>query len=403
MSLIAPLSAEDMIVQSMVDASPTKWHIAHTTWFFETLVLSVFLPNYRCYHKDFSYLYNSYYNSLGARMQRPQRGLATRPCLDEVLSYRLYVDKHMEELFDQLRDDAEALARVAPVLTLGVHHEQQHQELLLMDILHLFWHNPLYPSYKPIAPMVMRKAARHDWLDYEGGLVDIGAGEDGFSYDHEMPRHRHFLAPYRLGSRLVTNGEWLEFIEAKGYERDELWLDDGWRWRSDNAITAPLYWRQSGDKGDWQVMTLHGLLPLNEHVPVVHISFYEAYAYCRWRGVRLPTEMEWEHAASHYAMQGNFLSDKQLHPQIAVSAAPSHQFFGDVWEITASAFLPYPGYHRAEGALGEYNGKFMANQVVLRGGSCITPQGHMRSSYRNFFYPSMRWQFGGLRLAADGN
>ncbi|MBC6497478.1 MAG: ergothioneine biosynthesis protein EgtB [Alphaproteobacteria bacterium GM7ARS4] len=405
MALVSPLSEEDMVVQSMADASPSKWHIAHTTWFFEELVLKKFMSNYRPYHKDFSYLYNSYYNSLGERMARPQRGLATRPPLKDVYAYRAYVDEHMALLFSSADhgDGAESVwERLSPIVVLGLHHEQQHQELLLMDILHLFSHNPLCPAYKRAAPMVMNDATQHGWYDYEGGLVDIGWHGDGFFYDHEGPRHQHYLVPYQLGSRLITNGEWIAFIEAGGYDTHEWWLDDGWRWVQQKGIKAPLYWRREGrgSSSAWHMMTLYGMIPLNEDVPVVHVSFYEADAYARWRGYRLPTEAEWEAAACGYALSGVFLDKGHLHPQIADHKA-KHQFFGDAWEFTSSAFRPYAGYRREQGALGEYNGKFMSHQMVLRGGSCITPEGHMRLTYRNFFYPSMRWQFAGVRLARD--
>ena len=400
--LIEPLTPEDMVGQSMVDASPTKWHIAHTTWFFETLVLKAFVDDYRIYHKDFSYLYNSYYNSLGERMVRAQRGLETRPAFEEVLAYRAYVDEHIANLLVRADRDEALLRRLSPFLTLGLHHEQQHQELALMDILHLFSHNPLFPAYQTSPPTLMREAPRHRWQNYEGGLVRNGYDGDGFHYDHEGPRHECFLVPYRLGSRLVTNGEWLEFIEDNGYGRHELWLDDGWRWLHKHDVSCPLYWHRVDES--WHVMSLYGLMPLSEHTPVVHVSYYEADAYCRWRGYRLPTEMEWEHAASTYStqgrVQGNFLDSGYYHPQVAESE-DCHQFFGDVWEYTSSAFQAYPGYRRLEGAVGEYNGKFMSGQMVMRGGCCVTPQGHMRPSYRNFFYPSMRWQFGGVRMAAD--
>lgn len=396
-ALAAPLSPEDQNVQSMPDASPAKWHRAHTTWFFETFVLRRLDPRYRVYDERFNYLFNSYYEAVGARHPRPERGAITRPTANEISDYRRYVDEAMSRFVS-----TSAVARepeVAALIALGLNHEQQHQELLLTDILHAFAQNPTYPVYAPFAPAMVREAQDLSFIDFDGGLVEIGHDGDGFGFDNESPRHRTFLEPYRLANRLITNGEWLEFMTAGGYGEPRHWLSDGWQTVQREGWHAPLYWRELD--GAWHAMTLSGLLPVEPNAPVTHISFYEADAFARWRGARLPTETEWENIAAGVAIHGNLLGCGYLRPLAASGRAGLAQMFGDAWEWTASAYAPYPGYRAPDGAVGEYNGKFMVNQLVLRGGSCVTPADHIRPSYRNFFYPHQRWQFTGLRLAQD--
>jgi ergothioneine biosynthesis protein EgtB len=396
-SLIAPLNPEDTVIQSMPDVSPTKWHLAHTTWFFETFLLRKFAPAYRVFHDRYCYLFNSYYNSVGPHHPRAGRGQLSRPVLREVLDYRDYVDSALTALIEQgMPPDA------LPVLELGLHHEQQHQELMLMDIKHVFFSNPLWPAYRK--PAVERQgspsSAAMDWIRFDGGLVPLGYHGDDFHYDNESPRHQSYLQPYWLGGRLVTNRDFLQFIDDSGYQRPELWLADGWETMSREAWSAPLYWVAT-DLG-WEEFTLRGLEPLNLAGPVVHVSYYEADAFARWSGARLPTEAEWESAArTAWSGEGNFLESNEFHPCPAADhdAKTPVQFEGDVWEWTSSPYIPYPGYKPPDGALGEYNGKFMCNQFVLRGGCCVTPQSHLRPTYRNFFYPDRRWQFSGIRLA----
>ncbi len=390
--LIASLSEADVTVQSMPDASPAKWHLAHTTWFFETFVLSA-MPGYRTFDPKFGYLFNSYYEAVGARHPRPQRGLLTRPSLADVLAYRAHVDAAMASAFEKGALDMDAQALV----TLGVHHEQQHQELLLTDILHLFAQNPIAPAYAPKRQNERGEAAPLSWIAFDGGIVEIGAGGEGFAFDCERPRHQVLLQPFKLASRCVTNGEWRAFMQDGGYANANLWMSDGWAQAQREGWKAPLYWRET-DKG-WETFGLRGCEPMDWSAPVAHVSWYEARAYAEWAGARLPTEAEWEHAAPDDAPERT-LDFNALRPQRAEGDG-LQQMFGDVWEWTASPFTPYPGFRAAAGAVGEYNGKFMANQFVLRGGSCVTPTGHVRASYRNFFYPHQRWQFTGLRLAAD--
>jgi ergothioneine biosynthesis protein EgtB len=397
-ALVAPLTAEDCALQSMPDCSPAKWHLAHTSWFFETFILEPTLAGYRVFNPAFRVLFNSYYQTVGEQYSRPRRSLLTRPSLEEVLRYRSHVNEAMAQLFAR----GAPCAALAAAIELGLNHEQQHQELLLTDIKHLFSFNPLQPVYQARSVESQRPALALDWLAYSGGVVSIGHDANGFAFDNEGPAHKHYLAPYQLASRTVTNAEYLAFVEAGGYDRPELWLSDGWNKVRGEAWRHPLYWEQRG--GDWHCHTLNGFLPLNLNEPVCHVSQYEADAYARFADARLPTEMEWEHAAVGADSNGNFVNSGRVHPAPAVpnqvSGSPL-QMFGDTWEWTASAYLPYPGFKTSAGALGEYNGKFMSNQMVLRGGSCVTPQSHIRATYRNFFPPDARWQFNGIRLARD--
>ena len=393
-ALTRALTPEDQLAQSMPDASPTKWHLAHTTWFFETFLITPRVAGYKPFDPRFGYLFNSYYEALGPRQPRPERGLLTRPSQADVIAYRRHVDDAMDRLLAGGADD------FADLLDLGLAHEEQHQELILMDILHLFAQSPLKPAYAPprSAPWTPAPDAQR-FVGFEGGLVEIGHGGPGFAFDNETPRHKVWLEPFELADRLVTNGEWLRFMADGGYARPELWLSEGWARARDEGWTAPLYWQEADD--GWQVMTLHGLRPLDLAAPVSHVSFYEAEAYAAWAGARLPTEAEWEHAAQGLPVQGNFLGSGRLDAVAPPPGAGLRQMFGDLWEWTRSAYSPYPGFRPAGGAVGEYNGKFMAGQFVLRGGACVTPHGHTRESYRNFFYPHQRWMFAGLRLARD--
>lgn len=405
--LCRPLQSEDYVVQSMPDASPTKWHLAHTSWFFETFVLRPALPGYRPFDERYAVLFNSYYHAAGERHPRPERGLLSRPTVAEVFGYRAHVDQGMETL---LAGEGAALAGELPfVVELGLNHEEQHQELLLTDLKHLLAQNPLEPAYREraSAPRSAPAPRGERWASFDGGLVEIGAGPDGFAFDNERPRHRRFLAPFELARAPVTCGEYLEFVEAGGYRDSQHWLSDGWDVRGRLGWEAPLYWKRDGSKraghGDgagWRVLTLAGPRALDLDEPVAHVSLYEADAYARWKGARLPLEEEWEHASEGEERNGNLLESGRLHP--APCARPGRrldQAFGDVWEWTASSYAPYPGFAPFQGALGEYNGKWMSSRWVLRGGSCVTPARHIRASYRNFFGPEARWQFTGLRLA----
>jgi ergothioneine biosynthesis protein EgtB len=406
LALAAPLSAEDQSAQSMPDASPTKWHLGHTAWFFETIVLPVLEPDAPPFDPKFGYLFNSYYEALGARQPRPQRGLLTRPGLDTVLKYRQHVDTRVEALLDR-HTDGEAtplLARFLELLELGLQHEQQHQELLLTDIKHLFAQSPLAPAYAS-APLDKAGDGRGDtaplrFIPCPGGQVDIGHDGRGFSFDNERPRHPILLQPHALANRLVTCGEYLAFMADGGYRRPEFWLSDGWAQRVAENWQAPLYWRQRDD-GDWDVFTLFGQRRLDPAEPVCHVSFYEAAAYATWADARLPTEGEWEAAAERHPIRGKFLDPRHLHPVAALPTDDLTRLHGDTWVWTRSSYEPYPGFRADAGAIGEYNGKFMINQIVLRGGSCFTPADHIRTSYRNFFPPSARWQATGIRLARD--
>ncbi|HZQ75087.1 MAG TPA: ergothioneine biosynthesis protein EgtB [Burkholderiales bacterium] len=400
-ALVAPLTAEDAAAQSMPDASPAKWHLAHTTWFFETFVLEAHAPRrgmkYAPFDPAFRVLFNSYYNAIGEKHPRPERGMLTRPSLERVLEYRAHVDEHLLQfLKGNLSEEASALVE------LGLHHEQQHQELLLTDVKHLLSRNPLLPAYHKQWPLTTIGARAPGWLAFGEGLHEIGHAGDGFAFDNETPRHRAFAAAFEIATHPVTNGEWLAFMDDGGYERPELWLSAGWDAARAGAWRAPQYWTER--EGEWHAFTLHGEVPVDPHTPVCHVSFYEADAYARWAGARLPSEVEWEIAARELPASGNFMESGALHPlALREPAAPGAlaQAFGDVWEWTRSDYGPYPGFKAAAGAVGEYNGKFMSGQYVLRGGSCATPQSHIRATYRNFFPPAARWQFSGLRLARD--
>jgi ergothioneine biosynthesis protein EgtB len=381
------LSPEDQMVQSMPDASPVKWHLAHTSWFFETFILKQFLNDYRLFHDDFTFLFNSYYKQLGSHPNRAFRGLFSRPSLEQVRAYRCHVDRHMLKLLAQPYDQIASLAEI------GLNHEQQHQELIVTDMKHGLWSNPLQPAWKAQPESSSVKPGALQWIEFDEGLYSIGYDGAGFSFDNETPRHKVFLQKFAIASRPVTNGDYLQFMRDGGYSRPELWLSDGWDTVCSKQYFSPLYWQERD--GNWVAFTSSGIQPLNLDEPVCHISHYEADAYAHWAGKRLPTEAEWEIAASSRPIHGNFLESGRFHPK----ASADSQFFGDVWEWTASPYTAYPGFVPAEGALGEYNGKFMSNQMVLRGGSCATPQSHIRASYRNFFPPHARWQFMGLRLA----
>ncbi|NIP39824.1 MAG: ergothioneine biosynthesis protein EgtB [Candidatus Dadabacteria bacterium] len=397
----SPLCTEDYVIQSMPDVSPTKWHLAHTSWFFEAFVLEKFDRKYESLHPQYNYLFNSYYTLVGERHSRPKRGLISRPTVDEVYKYRDYVNKKIEGFFS--KSSEKEFQKYGPVIEIGVHHERQHQELMLTDIKHVFSENPLRPIYLE-APGNGKnvKNPKHNWVSFPEGLYEIGHTDDSFCYDNETPSHKRFLNAFSLSSRLVTNKEYIEFIEDGGYSRPELWLSNGIYTAEDNGWQAPLYWEKEG--GKWHHFTLSGFKELDPNEPVCHVSFYEADAFARWSGARLPTEAEWEIASADLEIEGNFVENAAYHP-VPLNGSSNRgglsQMHGDVWEWTSSPYVCYPGYKTLPGALGEYNGKFMSNQMVLRGGSCATSITHIRNTYRNFFPPDSRWQFMGIRLAKD--
>lgn len=399
-ALASPLSAEDQLVQSMEDASPAKWHRAHTSWFFETFILGPHAKGYQPFDPNYGYLFNSYYDAIGARHPRPQRGLLTRPSSEEIGTYRAHVTRAIHEFSDQCSD--EIWCTIEPLLTLGIHHEQQHQELLLMDILHAFSCNSLEPAYARPTPLPAQQEITLTWTEQSCGLVEIGQTAETpgtFTFDNEGPRHEVMLRPFRIANRLATNREWLAFMEDGGYVKPEFWLADGWAIAQQNGWNCPLYWKEN-KPGQWSSFGLRGRQTLNLDAPACHISSYEADAYATWADKRLPTEAEWEATAASVKLDGNLLPRDALRP-LPASNSDLSQMIGDVWEHTRSPYTPYPGFKAPAGAVGEYNGKFMANQMVLRGGSCVTPGGHIRTSYRNFFYPHQRWMFAGVRLAED--
>jgi ergothioneine biosynthesis protein EgtB len=393
------LAPEDMVVQSMPDVSPTKWHLAHTSWFFEQFVLVPHFAGYTPLEPVYLYLFNSYYQQAGERHCRDQRGYISRPTVAEVMAYRSHVDRAMLDLLGSV--DEERFAQVEPLVTLGLHHEQQHQELMLTDLKHVFSVNPLRPVYRARPnPARVPEAPPLAWLAFDAGVHEIVFSDDGFAYDNETPRHRVYLEPFELASRLVTNGEYLDFMDDGGYRRPELWLSLGWAAVQEKGWSEPFYWERRD--GRWQLFTLAGMRDVEAAEPVCHLNYFEADAFARWAGARLPTEAEWEVAAAGLPLEGNFADAPQLHPTPAGPGSGMRQMYGDVWEWTSSAYAAYPGFRTAAGAVGEYNGKFMCNQYVLRGGSCATPAGHIRPTYRNFFPPEATWQFTGVRLARGG-
>ena len=395
--LAEPLSDEDQVVQAMDDASPTKWHLGHTSWFFEAFVLPRFLSGYTLFDEAFEYCFNSYYEAVGPRHPRPKRGLLTRPSAQAVREYRAHVDAGLERLFEtDLPDEA------ARLVELGINHEQQHQELLLTDILSLFASEPLKPAYRDAETgLATDEPAPLAFTAFDGGVFAVGHDGNGFAYDNESPRHEQLIRPFKLANRCVTNAEWIQFIEDGGYRTAALWLADGWNTINTEDWRGPLYFEEAD--GGYMQMSLLGFRPVEPAAPVTHVSYFEADAFARWAGCRLPSEFEWEYASLSQPVAGRDLSADHLRPLPAAAETGLTQMFGDVWEWTASAYLPYPGFKAAPGAVGEYNGKFMCNQFVLKGGSCATPEGHVRRTYRNFFYPHQRWQFTGLRLAADAS
>jgi ergothioneine biosynthesis protein EgtB len=409
-ALASPLRPEDQVVQSMPDVSPTKWHRGHTTWFFETFLLESGLTGYDVFDLEFRYLFNSYYETIGPRHPRQERGLVSRPSVEEVGDYRAHVDAAMEKLIDCCENE---WLDVFPLVELGLHHEQQHQELLLMDIKHVLSCNPLEPAYVESSVPIGHNRQPMRFVNLDGGLVETGHAGSDFAFDNESPRHKVYLEPFRIADRLVTAGEWMEFIADGAYHQPELWLSDGWHAVQEHGWSTPAYWRCDDNDG-WSVFTLNGRRPIHPDEPVVHVSHYEADAFARWAGTRLPTEFEWEHGVSCQVpnevrsdgLQSAGLNASapyraRLQPATAPAGSGLRQAFGDAWQWTASAYLPYPRFAPAPGAVGEYNGKFMSGQMVLRGSACITPAGHARATYRNFFPPSSRWMFAGLRLASD--
>lgn len=398
-SLTEGLSEEDCCVQSMPDASPIKWHLAHTTWFFETFILEKFEENFRPHHQAFRVLFNSYYNGVGDKHPRAQRGLLTRPSTDEVIAYRHNVDARIAQLLARAIVQG-GYPELATLIELGMQHEQQHQELMLTDVKHLLSMNPLFPAYAQGVPAIIHsgRAQKLSWFAIDAGVVEIGNAGDGFCFDNETPRHRQFVESFSLASRLVTNAEYLAFVEDGGYSNPGLWLSEGWDWVRTNQLTHPMYWHRADD-GSWREYTLIGLQHLQSATPALHLSYFEAEAYARWAGARLPTEFEWEAVAAAHPIAGD---TPGLYPNPAQQSGLV-QLYGTAWQWTSSSYAPYPGFAPAAGAIGEYNGKFMVNQYVLRGSSCATPAGHARTSYRNFFPATARWQFSGIRLAKSSD
>tara|TARA_R110000868_G_scaffold259361_6_gene517373 strand:- start:25175 stop:26449 length:1275 start_codon:yes stop_codon:yes gene_type:complete len=393
--LVEPLEVEDFVIQPMESASPTKWHLAHTSWFFETFVLGKFQADFESLHPQYAYFFNSYYLQTGVPFTRAKRGLLSRPTVKEVFEYRKYVNEQMEDFIQNC--SKEVWAEAAFVVEIGNHHEQQHQELILTDLKYLLAQNPLLPVYREQEVTPSKNVAPLEWIAFEERLVEIGNKGNEFTYDNEHPHHRTFVQDFELSDRLITNGEYLEFMEAGGYSTSPFWLDEGWSTVQREEWKAPLYWFKRDD--EWMQFTLSGARPVELNEPVTHISYFEADAFARWKGCRLATEQEWEHACGSLEIEGNFVDDDQFHPIAASSQKGLKQMFGDVWEWTMSSYSPYPNYKPLPGALGEYNGKFMANQYVLRGGSCATTKSHIRKTYRNFFPAMARWQFTGIRLA----
>jgi ergothioneine biosynthesis protein EgtB len=390
LQLTKSFSAEDLMLQAMPDASPAKWHLAHTTWFFETFILSEHVAGYNPFDPRYKQLFNSYYKQLGSHPYRSSRGLMSRPSLDEVHAYRVHVDEAMLRHLDSPNEKTQALVEI------GLNHEQQHQELIATDMKYALWSMPLRPE-RLDQPHAINKSVPMSWQNIEGGIYEIGHWGHDFAFDNETPRHKSLLQPFQLRSRLITNAEYMEFVKDSGYRRPELWLSDGWDTVCSQGWKSPLYWEQEGD--EWFEFTFHGMRELDLAAPICHVSYYEADAFAHWSKARLPREEEWEVAARNANSNGTFLESGKLHPQPALNDGSLQQMFGDVWEWTASPYVAYPGFQPAEGALGEYNGKFMCNQFVLRGGSCATPESHIRATYRNFFPPHARWQFMGIRLA----
>lgn len=396
-TLCEPLVTEDYVIQSMPDVSPTRWHLAHTSWFFEAFVLQNAVKNYKSLHPQYSFLFNSYYVQVGERFTRADRGLLSRPTVKEVYEYRLYVDKNVSDFISSCTVDQ--FKQFGPVIEIGINHEQQHQELMLTDIKHVFSRNPLHPVYSNQYLPIVDHVPEMSFKKFDKGLYEIGHPGNDFGYDNEFPRHKIYLEPFALANRLVTNRDYMDFIDDGGYKKTELWLSDGFSKAEKNDWQAPLYWEKKD--GEWWNFKLTGFHKVDLNEPVCHISYYEADAFARWAGYRLPVESEWEIAAEKLPIAGNFVEDRNFHPTAVSEDGPLKQMFGDVWEWTMSPYVPYPGYKTLPGALGEYNGKFMSNQMVLRGGSCATSFSHIRKYYRNFFYPDSRWQFMGLRLAKD--
>ena len=396
-SICQYLETEDFVIQPIDFVSPPKWHLAHTTWFFETIILAKFLKNYTVFHPSYNYIFNSYYESLGERVGREYRGTLSRPTVKDIMDYRAYVNGYMEILLEQTE-----ASDVCDLIELGLQHEQQHQELLVYDIKYILFSNPLKPAYLGNPPRNIVEGssiAPLEFVSYSGGVREIGFSGNGFAWDNETPVHKTYFEDFKIANRLITNGEYLQFMRDGGYQKFNLWLDDGWRWVNEKQVQSPLYWEHKD--GEWQEFTLYGFLKLNPHLPVTHVSFYEASAFAQWAGRRLLTEAEWETTANaniDTISTGNFTDSGLFHPVAAEKQGLVGQLFGDVWEWTTTAYQPYPGYKPYPGPLGEYNGKFMINQMVLRGGSCATPQDHIRATYRNFFQPEHRWLFCGIRL-----